>query len=278
MELSARKNEQNLNSDFPFSSLRILPYQIFNGAFNMALDYALAQSARETTVPILRFYGWDPFCLSLGYHQDQNLVDLSCVHSRGYQAVRRPTGGSAIFHSEELTYALIVPRTNLNHHEIYRIFHELLASALNQLGYEVELNYTDDRENYLKENRKRFACFNRPAFAEIQFKQKKVVGSAQKLYKNALLQHGSVLIGDKQNEIIDFLNLDSRAKQNYYERLLNSSIPLKAVNPRFITPQQIAEALLQQLERSLKINLFYQELSQTEKNNAQKFVDQFKIQ
>ena len=244
----------------------------------MALDYSLARSASQNDPPVLRFYGWQPYCLSLGYHQDQTLVDFEQVQAKGYDVVRRPTGGSAIFHSEELTYALILPRTDINHHDIYRFFHLLLARALNTLGYDVELNYEDDDENYLKQGRKRFACFNRPAFAEIKFKGKKVVGSAQKLYQNALLQHGSVLIGPKQNEIVQFLKLDHEAKEKYKKNLRESSVALREIHKKNISPNQIADALLSQFEASLPLNIYYEDLTDFDLGHAQKFVDRFKIQ
>lgn len=243
----------------------------------MALDYSLAQKLKENDSPILRFYGWEPYSLSLGYHQGAELVNFDEIEANGYEVVRRPTGGSAIFHSEELTYALILPRKNVEHHDIYYLFHKLLAYALNSLGFNVELNYRGDKENYLKEGKKRFACFNRPAFAEIQYQNKKVVGSAQKLYRNAILQHGSILIGPKQNEIIRFLKLDEKAKQRYARNLKQKSISLQQINPIQITPIQIAEKLLEMFETTLNVNIFYQNLNEIDLNQAQKFVDYFKI-
>jgi len=270
-----RKNKQ---AYFPFSSLRILPYQVLSGAFNMALDFYLAQSIRPDHAPVLRFYGWRPYCLSLGYHQDASLVDLKSLAAQGYEAVRRPTGGSAIFHSHELTYALIVPGTKINHHAIYRTFHSLLAHALNRLGFPVTLNEQADDENYLKKGKERFACFNRPATAEIQFNGKKVVGSAQKLYRSALLQHGSILIGPEQKKIIRFLNTNDREKEIYLQKLERRSTALAEIRKIPVQPVQIAEALLESFEKFLGLNLYYEPLSNSQLTEAQKFVDQFKIQ
>ncbi len=243
----------------------------------MALDYYLALNMTLNQDPILRFYGWKPYCLSLGYHQNENLVDYDAILKANYQVVRRPTGGSAIFHSEELTYALILPRTQIDHHTIYYLFHKLLANALNELGYPVELNNAADHENYLRESKKHFACFNRPALAEIKYQNKKVVGSAQKLYKNALLQHGSILLGEKQNEIISFLAISNATKKRYLQKLKQSSISLWQIDPTLVEPTIIAEQLLNQLRNTLNLNLLYHIPSQNELQNAQKFVDHFKI-
>ncbi len=275
MELSDRKSKQSI---FPFKSLRILPYQIFTGAFNMALDYSLAQNMTDDSIPVLRFYGWQPYCLSLGHNQDSSLIDFDQLKNKGYDVVRRPTGGSAIFHSEELTYALILPRKAIDHHKIYELFHSLLTNALRQLGYGVELNYVSDHENYIKEGHKRFACFNRPAFAEVKFSHRKVVGSAQKIYRHALLQHGSILIGEKQNEIIRFLKLNEPEKIKYEKNLRERSVSLFEINKQRIAPLQIAEALLRQFDQVLHLKLFYEQLTAGDIEHAQKFVHQFKIQ
>ncbi len=276
MALFDRKNECTA---FPFSSLRILPYQVFSGAVNMALDFYLAQTIRRNDVPILRFYGWSPYCLSVGYHQDDSLIDFKNIAEQGYQVVRRPTGGSAIFHSTELTYALIVPNINIKHHDLYKTFHRLLSLALNSLGFPVELNTSPDNENYLKQGKRRFACFNRPAFSEIQYAGKKVVGSAQKLYQNALLQHGSILIGPHQRAIVGFLKLDKKEKERYLQKLKHRSISLSEIAPHLpIDPLQIAEALLGQFEHAWHLKLYYQALTTADVTRAQKFVDQFKIQ
>ncbi|WP_456442808.1 lipoate--protein ligase family protein, partial [Caldithrix abyssi] len=90
----------------------------------MALDFYLAQNIQENDPPVLRFYGWQPYCLSLGYHQDEKFIDFSALEQKGYHAVRRPTGGSAILHSEELTYGLMAPRMEINVHAIYYLFHK----------------------------------------------------------------------------------------------------------------------------------------------------------
>ncbi len=273
------KNEAS--KAFPFKKIVVFPFEKFSGAMNMALDFYLAQQIGGEDAPVLRFYGWEPFCLSLGYHQNPEFVDFKAVKKKGYHVVRRPTGGSAILHSEELTYGLIVPFTaGVNNHHVYYLFHRLLVNALNNLGVAVELNYIEDKENYLRDGKKRFACFNRPAFTEIKFQNKKVVGSAQKLYKNAILQHGSILLGPKQNEIIHLMNADFRTKERYLQILKKSSLSLSEINERGkqIKVNQLKEALLQEFEKELKIQIVYRCFTDREINEAQKFVDRFQIQ
>src|SRR3989337_4154135 len=80
------------------------------GAWNMALDESiLEQIGRGASLPTLRLYAWDPACLSLGHAQPFADVDMTRLKERGWEVVRRATGGRAILHTDELTYSVIAP-------------------------------------------------------------------------------------------------------------------------------------------------------------------------
>ncbi|HLM68541.1 MAG TPA: hypothetical protein VK358_13475, partial [Longimicrobium sp.] len=76
------------------------------GAWNMAVDEALAQSVRAGEPPVLRVYRWSPPCLSLGRNQPSGGYDRDEIRRRGLDVVRRPTGGRAVLHHRELTYSV----------------------------------------------------------------------------------------------------------------------------------------------------------------------------
>jgi lipoyl(octanoyl) transferase len=80
------------------------------GAWNMAVDEALAESVRAGGAPVLRFYRWSPACLSLGRNQPADGYDRDRIRRRGVEVVRRPTGGRAVLHHRELTYSVAVAR------------------------------------------------------------------------------------------------------------------------------------------------------------------------
>jgi len=96
----------------------------------MAVDHYIASNFNKFKRPVLRFYGWKPYCISLGFHQSSNNIDVESLGKKGYELVKRPTGGRAIFHSEELTYSVIFPKTNLNQRELYIYIHKLFTLAL----------------------------------------------------------------------------------------------------------------------------------------------------
>lgn len=167
------------------------------GTVNMATDEVLLQSvANGTRLPTLRLYGWNPLCLSLGYGQRIREADLERIDTQGWGIVRRPTGGKAILHGNELTYSVTLPR---NHElaqgdvvESYRRISEALLAALRFLGL------TPQSEQEAKGNSGLGpVCFEVPSHYEITADGKKLIGSAQVRRKTGILQHGTLpLYGD----------------------------------------------------------------------------------
>ncbi len=260
--------------NFP-QSLRVIPYQCFHGAENMALDYFLTHFAAEQNQPVLRFYGWEPACLSLGRHQNADLVDSQKLNEIDF--VRRPTGGSAIFHSNELTYSFILPAKMLGHHEMYTYFHRILAQALNKLGFPVKLQKSQLSDAYINKGNDTFSCFNRAARSEIKYQGKKVVGSAQKIYKHAILQHGSIMLGKNHLKIVDFLRLDDDEKIQQKKILEDHAMDLSAIGKPVPTIATISETLLNTFEQNGVSKIYYQYINDPEWRKSRTYLDRFRI-
>jgi len=259
---------------FPFNSLRVIPYQQFNGIQNMALDLFYSIRVADLKIPLIRFYGWHPYCLSLGYHQDSGDIDLEKLASEGFDIVRRPTGGSAIFHAQELTYSIIIPRAIITHHQLYEFFHIALGRTLNHLGINVVLSSADYPGSYLNQGNNTFACFNRAAKSEIKFKDKKLVGSAQKIFENAILQHGSIIFGKKHEEIVSFLKVDEEEKNNQKNYLKGHAVSIREISTHDISSCMLAEKLIDEISISQKINnIFYRYTDSDELKSAESFYD-----
>ncbi len=266
-----------LSANLPFKSLRVIAYQRFSGAQNMAIDYYLATTFAAEDSAILRFYGWNPFCLSLGKHQDLTEVAHEALQQDGFDLVRRPTGGSAIFHANELTYSLIAPLTRISHQSIYLEFHKILANALNNLGYQVELHTTVKRDNYLNQGVKTFACFNRPAFAEIKYDGKKLVGSAQRLFGNVLLQHGSILLDSTQNLIWKYLNGETDEKNTARKWLESNAVSLYDIFQKEVDPIQLSQHIIDSWPETGNNCVVNQALSEKELTYSKRFINTFKV-
>ena len=157
----------------------------------MAIDAELLARAEEGE-RWLRLYAWEP-CLSFGRHEPAaRRYDADRIAARGLAVVRRPTGGRAVWHANELTYALAGPSDGLGSlREAYATIHTMLRDALRSLGADAEL--APDRAAAPIDAG---ACFAVAAGGEVLVGNRKVIGSAQVRQGSALLQHGSVLLGD----------------------------------------------------------------------------------
>jgi lipoyl(octanoyl) transferase len=168
-----------------------------DAASNMALDEALLVIHEAgTTLPTLRVYGWCQPTLSLGYAQNaQQEVDLTTCYAQGVAVIRRPTGGRAVLHDQEVTYSVVMPLTladgphTITEH--YRRIGMALAAALQALGLPVQLARPQVRAG-LTHAPASPACFAALSRYELSVAGKKMVGSAQKRAQRALLQHGSI--------------------------------------------------------------------------------------
>jgi lipoate-protein ligase A len=147
----------------------------------------------------------------LGYHQKDKDVNQQLCLQQEIDVVRRPTGGRAILHADELTYSVIYPYQDLDISDFYRLMHIPFIQALQQMnvGASFEASQADFQAIYKTD--RAFLCFASSAKYEVEISGKKLIGSAQRVYENAILQHGSVLLGSQHESLVDFLNLsDSR--------------------------------------------------------------------
>jgi lipoate-protein ligase A len=169
------------------------------GAENMALDVALLQESAAGGGAYLRLYRWSPPCLSFGRNEPALArYDRAAIEHRGWDVVRRPTGGRAVWHADEVTYAVAAPIAAFGSlQQSYCAIHERLAAALRTLGVPAQLAPKNGRPSGLAAG----ACFASPVGGEVTVHGRKVVGSAQVRMGSAFLQHGSILLGGTQENI-----------------------------------------------------------------------------
>lgn len=177
------------------------------GGMNMALDEVLLHEvASGRSLPVLRLYRWRPEAVSLGYFQRNEVVNHAFCHSSGIDLVRRLTGGRAVLHGQEVTYAVIAggrDRFPVRIEESYRKIAEVLYATLRSLGIEAELAPVrrEGRERALPA-----ACFEAAAGYELLYRGQKIVGSAQKRRGDFFLQHGSIPLELDPHRLFQVLN------------------------------------------------------------------------
>lgn len=170
-----------------------------DGERNMAIDAALLEDVDRSadTTTIVRFYGWSTPTISLGRNQRiDNAVDVSYCRAHRIDIVHRPTGGRAVLHDDELTYAVI---SNDNHqfgdtiYGNYKRVSEALCLGYNRLGIPAVLA-PDTRKVPVSSDSADPPCFLSPSRYELMAGGRKIVGSAQRRVRRCFLQHGSMPI------------------------------------------------------------------------------------
>ena len=225
------------------------------GEFNMDFDLQFVNEFSGN--PVLRFYRWQPYCISLGANQDYDSVNTKKVNKDKFDVVKRPTGGRAILHAEELTYSVIYPlSSDYTPKKIYREINIALREGLinyNSLLNDLELEHKQPHfPSFYKEN-KSTLCFAASAMNEINFKEKKVVGSAQRKIGDVVLQHGSILCGDFHKKIIDYLNLNSEIKKELKTEMDETTTELESILGAEVNYQSLSFAIKKVFENHFNI-------------------------
>jgi lipoate-protein ligase A len=194
-----------------------------SGVTNMAVDESLARNLCGNDLDgIVRVYGWIPPCVSLGYHQSIETVDIGKLSEEGIEVVRRPTGGRAVLHWEELTYSVVLRANGRPLSEMYHWIGSALVRGLQLLNSEISLAKPDPGAMLSVRPTSAIPCYASTGRFEIQHRGKKLVGSAQRRYSfvrdessgnmsgfdEVVLQHGSILIGPAHRRLAEFLTLD----------------------------------------------------------------------
>lgn len=166
------------------------------GAENMARDHGLAESLLERQ-GVLRLYGWAPPAVSFGRNEPSaGLYSEEAARSEGIDFVRRPTGGRAVLHHRELTYALVFPLGVLGGpKKAYRLINRGLLAGLQRLGAAALLAPAEGRSLPPDAG----PCFRQPAEGEVMAMGRKLIGSAQVRLGKSVLQHGSIILEGDQD-------------------------------------------------------------------------------
>jgi lipoate-protein ligase A len=209
-----------------------------SGAENMAIDVALLREAQAGRAA-LRLYRWSPPCLSFGRNEPAlSRYDPGRIAERGLATVRRPTGGRAVWHENEVTYAVAAPCDHFGSlPEAYRAIHRMLSRALARLGVPATLAARRGRAPAPGAG----ACFASPVGGEIVAGGRKLVGSAQVRQGTAFLQHGSILLTDGQKVVTDV---------SIRQTIGTGATSLSAVLGRSVTFEEVADAIIAEARAS----------------------------
>jgi lipoate-protein ligase A len=262
---------------------RLLMTTAARGAWNMAVDEAILEAiGSSSSLPTLRLYAWDPSCLSLGTAQPISDVDIPRLQKYGWEMVRRPTGGRAVLHTDELTYSVIAPLDEPlvagSVLESYSRLATVLVEALHLLHLPVEVHENTDpgQDREIPRSRGKVSnpvCFEVPSAFEITVGGRKLVGSAQARRKEGVLQHGSLpLVGDL-TRIIQVLTFpDDIARAKAAIQLLERATTVETALGQVVTWDDAAHAICTAFQSVFPVDLQPVELNPQEQNRIDQLV------
>lgn len=213
--------------------MKFIEFETNTGEINMQIDSNLLDFAIKNQIqePILRFYAWAPACVSLGRNQKDDFLDKDFLKSKQIDVVRRQTGGRALLHDKELTYSYVCPVTSLNNGESivnsYKEISQFLIDGFKNLGIELEFPLSK------KIHTKFDYCMSISTGADLSYKGKKLIGSAQFRKEGYILQHGSILF-DYDKDLIEKIFLENADE--------NSITCIKLINKN-LNYEQVVKAL-----------------------------------
>lgn len=271
---------------------RLLWSDYADGYTNMAVDEAMMWAAAEGGVPpTLRVYGWHPAAVSLGYFQAiEGQVDREEIARRGWDLVRRPTGGRAILHADEVTYSVVIPQSALRRGDSvmgsYREISRGLELGLQELGLQAALGETaTDPDHRQTAKDLPTVCFAQASRCDLLAQGRKVVGSAQVRRRGIILQHGSVPLTLNSADQIAVMPgpaeegpaPGSSLKGGEYhrqsrQRLRAAAQGIAELLGRPLTFEQLGQALAAGFEAAFEMRLNPGELTPAEQAKAQKLV------
>jgi lipoate-protein ligase A len=236
------------------------------GACHMATDEALhACFTPGRDRPILRLYSWSPPCLSLGYAQPVGEIDREACARAGVDLVRRPSGGRAVLHDRELTYAVVAaiddPAIGGGVGRSYLAVAAGLLAGLRALGVAAALAPGSPAGDAAA--RRSGACFAAAARHELLWQGRKLVGSAQLRRDGVLLQHGSILLDRSEISLAALLSAP-RAETLARHLALTSATVAEATGAR-LDPPSAAEGVAAGFVAALGLTLVPDDLTTAER-------------
>ncbi|WP_409270634.1 biotin/lipoate A/B protein ligase family protein [Neobacillus sp. SCS-31] len=257
-------------------------YFIDSGAgspsFNMALDEALLEwHSKGELPPVIRFYGWSPATLSIGYFQKaEKEINMDAVREHGLGFVRRPTGGRGVLHENELTYSVIVsenhPKMPVSVTEAYRVISEGILHGFRNLGLDANFSIpkTEEEKDSLKQPRSS-NCFDAPSWYELVVEGRKVAGSAQTRQKGVILQHGSILLDLDEEKLFSLFHYPSeRVKDRMMASFKNKAVTINEVSQKPISLEEAKAAFKNGFETGLGIELVPYRLTEEQRLEVEK--------
>lgn len=248
---------------------------ICSPAYNMALDESLLNwHSKGLIPPTIRFYGWNPATLSLGYFQKVKKIDLEGVKRNHFGLVRRPTGGQAVLHDNELTYSVIVteehPGMPASVTDAYRVISRGILEGFHDLGISADFSIPEGK----LEKTGSAVCFEAPSWYELVVAGKKIAGSAQTRQKGVILQHGSIPIEVDEQKLFDlFIYPNEKVKERARKSFGDKAVAINSVAKQPVSLEEVKVAFKKGFEKGLNIELEPMQLTKEQEQEVKELAE-----
>lgn len=217
----------------------------------MDFDLSLIEKSKNDEC-YFRLYRWKPYAISLGANQKFEDINQEKAKEDNTDIVKRPTGGRAILHAEEITYSVVMP-VSLTAKEIYKKISLALVEGLkgynNKLS-KVELENVQPNFAQIINRPSGVMCFASTAKSEVKFNGKKLIGSAQRKVANVILQHGSILCGAYHRNLTKYLaNADEQTLSSLSDELNNKTTEIETITNEKTDYELLSKSLIKGFEK-----------------------------
>jgi len=251
-----------------------------DGLTNMATDFVIAQSINVPSIPTMHVYQWDPKCISIGFHQSAERIDLKLCQKHHVDVVRRPTGGRAVFHVNEVTYSVFIPAhmSQSNNHKLYLLISQGLVEGIRQLGIPAEFKKSTFDFGRYYQTIDGLSCFSATARYEVMVYGKKLIGSAQRHDHYGILQQGSIMIGHDHLKLPDYyIGLSPKEKEQMKLHIRKKTVTIEDCLERKISYHTVSEVVRNGIEKVFGVRFQEQGLHPQEKELVQELKASFVV-
>ena len=229
------------------------------GSFNMAADDVLARGVVGSGYhSILRMYSFDPPTVSLGRNQAVSEVDITACERKGWDVVRRSTGGRSLLHLNDICYSIIVPIESDVFKELRRLYQGVaisLTSVLNSYGIPASAMELPVKHSFNLKLKKSRLCISAQVRGEVHVKGRKITSASQRIYRDSILQHGSIFLRGEPTVIADIVPTDLVQGIDFGARLKERVITIEEAQTQPISSEDFIKAFTSQLCQYFGFNL-----------------------
>ena len=230
------------------------------GVFHMAADDMLARTLSESDFDVVvRFYRWLPPAVSLGFHQSPDMIDLDACAELGWDVVYRSTGGRALLHLDDLSYAVIIPAQSDTYRQLRELYESIalaIVRSLKQLRVNAEITKPSVIKGDAEPRLRAGICLDSRVRGEITVGGRKIVSAAQHIYRNSLLQHGSIMLDGDPGAIAKVSNVHETKRDILAEKLRNKACTLSDVTENDVDIKVLVDIIINNLADVTGLNIF----------------------